>query len=314
MTQNEKIEMLKQTIVQLYEKEGRPKSYIADLLQLDRKTLVAKINEWELIKADERHLTPSNEKFLNKNRKTIIDMLDSDFSVAQIAEKINISRHSLLKTFIYNDKELLHHYNMYTKRREQKTETRKNKAMEQSSRQYISDGDNLEGEEWKDILGYSEYQVSNMGRVRSYAKRYQRYYLLKPVTNKESGRVYVALVSDNGTTKNLSLARLVAHAFVEGFSEVNNTVEHSDNDVTNNKAANLQWVSQKRNNELAYEKGKPGHAAFTKVRKFKKIVLDNKYEFKTFVSLAKFLNISETQLRRYMDGKTKTDHTFEIVY
>lgn len=314
MTQNEKIEMLKQTIVQLYEKEGRSKSYIANLLQLDRKTLITKINEWELIKADERHLTPSNEKFLNKNRKTIIDMLDSDFSVAQIAEKINISRHSLLKTFIYNDKELLHHYNMYAKRKEQNIKDRKCKEVEQSSRNYISDGDNLDGEEWKDILGYSKYQVSNMGRVRSYAKTHQRYYLLKPTTNKESGRVYVSLVSDNGTTKNLSLARIVAHAFVDGFSDANNTVEHSDNDVTNNKASNLLWVSQKKNNELAYQKGKAGHAAFTKVKKFKKIVLDDKYEFKTFVSLAKFLNISETQLRRYMDGKTKTDHTFQIVY
>ena len=36
MTQKEKIEMLKETITFLYEKEGRSKSYISRLLCVDR--------------------------------------------------------------------------------------------------------------------------------------------------------------------------------------------------------------------------------------------------------------------------------------
>ena len=55
MTQKEKINILKDTIVKLYEKEGRSIVYISELLNIDRKSLTTAINEWELIKADKRH-------------------------------------------------------------------------------------------------------------------------------------------------------------------------------------------------------------------------------------------------------------------
>ena len=69
MTQKEKIEMLKETITFLYEKEGRSKSYISRLLCVDRKTLVYKINEWGLIKANISYMKPSTLKFLNRNKQ-----------------------------------------------------------------------------------------------------------------------------------------------------------------------------------------------------------------------------------------------------
>lgn len=69
MTQIEKIEILKETITQLYEKEGRSKLYISDLLKINRKSLTQKINEWELVKADKRHLNPSNKNFLIRTEK-----------------------------------------------------------------------------------------------------------------------------------------------------------------------------------------------------------------------------------------------------
>ena len=47
-----KYEMLKDTIFQLYSKEGRTKSYISRLLNLNRKTLIQYINDiWKLPKA-----------------------------------------------------------------------------------------------------------------------------------------------------------------------------------------------------------------------------------------------------------------------
>ena len=39
MTNSEKAELLKDTIYQLYSKEGRSKSYISRLLEIDRKIL-----------------------------------------------------------------------------------------------------------------------------------------------------------------------------------------------------------------------------------------------------------------------------------
>lgn len=46
-----------------------------------------------------------------------------------------------------------------------------------------------------------------------------------------------------------------------------------------------------------------------------KIILDDKYEFKTIVALAKFLGKSETQISRYINGETNcSDHTFKFIY
>jgi hypothetical protein len=312
MTHIEKIEMLKETIIKLYEKEGRSKSYISDLLNVDRKILVQKINEWELIKADKRHLTPSNEKFLNKNRQVIIDMLDSDFDIIEIAKKIEKSRSSLLKTFIYNDKELLHHYNMYNKRKEIKTQEKIKIKKEKSSRNYKIE--EIDGEIWKEILGFDNYFISNMGRVKKLAKRYNDYYLLTITYNQVNGYGYVSLVNNEGKRKNINIARLVAHNFVSGYSDTNNTVDHKDGNKSNNISSNLEWVSQSCNNQRAYDNGKPTHKGYYKRGKFQKIIMDKKYEFKTIRALAKFLQVSETQVNRYLDGTSKTEHTFQIIY
>ena len=117
--------------------------------------------------------------------------------------------------------------------------------------------------------------------------------------------MYVKLY--NGTKiKNLQVARLVGHAFVDGYSEKNNTINHNDGNVANNKASNLTWVSQSDNNLHSYKE-----LNRLKVRckryNFTKILYKNKYEFKTVAAFAKFLNKSETQIRRYLDNPKKYD-------
>ena len=314
MTQKEKINSLRNPITYLYTKEGRSKSYIANLFGIDRKTLISMINEWELIKADERHLTPSNEKFLNKNRKIILDGLDSDKTITEISDSISITRYSLLRTFIRNDPELFHHYNLYKSRMKNKTQERYQNLMDQSSHVYMTEEDNLPGEIWKTILGYSKYQVSNMGRIRSYAERYDTYYLLRTNTNQITHRVYVSIIDDNGKRRNLILARIVAHTFVPGYSEINNTVDHLDMNPENNRADNLEWVSQKENNQRAHSHPNAHRKPKSERKKFKYILLDDTYEFKTIRALARFLDVSESQACRYVNGETNSDHTFTFVY
>lgn len=312
MTQIDKVEMLKDTISFLYEKEGRSKVYISELLKVNRNILTQKIKEWELVKADVRHLTPSNQKFLNKNKKAIIDLLDSDVGVSEIAKRFEKSKDSMVKTFICTDKELLHHYNMQIKRKQNATQERVQAAKDKSARNY--DFEEIENEVWKEILGYKGYYVSNMGRVKKRAERYKTFYLLAISKNQVSGRCYVSIVNNDGKTKNLILSRLVAHNFVDGWSEQTNTVDHIDGDITNNRADNLEWVSQGENNKRAYDNGKKTHKSYSKNGKFHQILVDDKYEFKTIKALAKFLNVSETQAQRYMDGTSRTSHTFQLLY
>lgn len=312
MTQKDKIELLKDSIAYLYEKEGRSISYISRVLLLNRKELGIAIRDWELIKADVHYLKPSSEKFLNKNRKLILDMLSSDATITEIAQCLRIERSTLVRTFISNDKELLHCYNQYKERAQRCKDERIERLKDSSGHDY--DFDDLPGEIWLPVLGYDKYQVSNMGRVKSLAERYGAYYLMRISHNVRTNRCYVSLLNAEGKTKNLNLARLVANHFVLGHSAEKNTVDHIDGDVTNNRASNLEWVSQSENNRRAYQRGKPGHRGYSRNGRFKKIVMDDQFEFKTIRALGRFLGVSESQAGRLINGECQTTHTFHFVY
>lgn len=308
MTQKEKIELLKSTITFLYEKEGRSKSYIARLLEVDRKTLILKINEWNLTQNKSRkHLSPSNQKFANKHRQFIKSKLDKDITHKEIADELGVTL-DFIKNIIYKDDILSESNRQYSSRRSLKAERRKQELMNKSSFDYeIKD---QEGEEWKEILGYKGYYISNHGRVKSYVKSYNAYKLLSLIPNKNNGRLYV-YIQDKG----LQVSRLVGFAFLEGHSETNNTIDHIDGDVSNNKAINLQWVSQSINNKRAYDNlNKKVNIAYSRNGKFKKIIVDNKYEFKTIRSFAAFCNVSETQAQRYISGETKYKYSIKLIY
>lgn len=306
MTQKEKIELLKSTIKFLYEKEGRSKSYISRLLEVDRKTLMHKINEWGLEKANISYLSPSNQKFANKNRTLIKSKLDKNFTHLEIANELGVSR-DYLKNIIYKDNVLKKANDEYINRLKRESELNKQIAMENSSFEY--DIVDQEGEEWKEILGYKGYYISNHGRVKKYVKTYDAYMLLTLISNVNSGRIYVYI--DN---KGLQVARLVGFAFVDGYNEEKNTIDHIDGDYTNNVYTNLEWVSQSENNKRAYNLGRKTNKSYSKNGKFKKIIVDNKYEFKTIKAFANFYKVSESQAQRYISGESMFNHSIKFVY
>ncbi len=307
MTQKEKITLLKNTIVTMYEKEGRSKSYISRILEVDRKTLIGMINEWKLVQANISRLTPSNQKFANKHRQLIKSRLDNNISQVKIANELGVGR-DYLRNIISKDEVLNKANQDYVHRLKVQAEENKENAMNMSNRDYHFE--ELEGEEWKEILGYDGYYISNMGRVKHYIKGYDKFILLKPYQNlKNYGRLYIRIQD-----KALQVSRLVGFAFVKGNSEEKNTIDHIDGDPTNNRADNLDWVSQSENNERAYKNGRTKNIAYSKNGRFKKIILDDKYEFSTITSLAKFLGVSHTQTQRYISGETKFSRNVEFIY
>jgi len=118
-------------------------------------------------------------------------------------------------------------------------------------------------EEYRNIEGYSFYQVSNLGNVKSLKFNKER--ILKP-SKDISGYDFVVITS-NKKRKTIKIHQLVAMAFLNhkpnGMKIV---VDHIDNDKDNNKLSNLQLISHRKNTS----KDKNGASKYTGVSKFKK--------------------------------------------
>ena len=109
-----------------------------------------------------------------------------------------------------------------------------------------------EKEIWKTVDLDDRYEVSSFGRIRRfYASSGYKY--LKPQL---TGKGYLKVRLSN---KSCRLHRLVAFAFVDGYSEVNNCVNHKNGIKTDNNANNLEWVSVHGNNYHAIVNGLSTH-------------------------------------------------------
>lgn len=97
-------------------------------------------------------------------------------------------------------------------------------------------------EEWLPIEGYENYQVSNLGRVKSL--KYGKEKILSQCRLK-NGYLYVVLCK-NGKMKGFRVHRLVAMAFLENPNNYT-CINHKDEDKTNNCVDNLEWCTQKYN-------------------------------------------------------------------
>lgn len=111
-------------------------------------------------------------------------------------------------------------------------------------------------EEWRDIKGYEgEYQVSNLGNVRSLTKKVKTkngFYATKTgkilaKTQKKKGYLCVSL-SSKGKSSCIEIQRLVAIAFIPNPNNYP-CVNHKDENKENNSAENLEWCTYKYNNE-----------------------------------------------------------------
>lgn len=119
----------------------------------------------------------------------------------------------------------------------------------------------MENEIWKDIEGFENYQISNLGNVRALNK-YNRQGLskelvkqskiIKPIINTH-GYCSVNLYKDKKCYRKDN-HRLVAKMFIpipKRLLQVN----HIDGNKQNNNIDNLEWVSAKENTQHAIKIG-----------------------------------------------------------
>ena len=102
-------------------------------------------------------------------------------------------------------------------------------------------------EYWKDIAGYPNYSVSNLGRVKS--KKTGK--LLKSYRTK--GYLRVSLYNDAGRKCKL-VHRLVAEAFIPN-PQNKSDVNHINGCKTDANACNLEWATASENMSHAHSNG-----------------------------------------------------------
>lgn len=106
--------------------------------------------------------------------------------------------------------------------------------------------ENLEGEEWLSIEGYEGlYEVSNLGRVKSLRDN-KGNYREKILSQCDNGNGYLMVVlCKYGKMQTCKVHRLVANAFIPNPNNFP-TVNHKDEDKTNNCVDNLEWMNMKQ--------------------------------------------------------------------
>lgn len=111
-------------------------------------------------------------------------------------------------------------------------------------------------EEWRTVVGYPDYEVSSLGRVRRVTPGRGNAVvgkILKPRT-KNNGYLNLFLYDRNGNRKDCGPGILVLEAFVgprpDGYE-----CNHKDGDKKNNCVWNLEWVTKSENRLHAYRSG-----------------------------------------------------------
>lgn len=152
---------------------------------------------------------------------------------------------------------------------------------------------------WKDIKGYEgRYQISNLGRVKSFAKRKE--YIKNPQVNVHG--YCVAHLHNGNLKKYTGVHRLVAEAFIPNPNNLPQ-VNHINGKKTDNRVENLEWCSCKDNQIHAVESGLRENWANEPIKIYCN-ELDK--EFDSLSEAARYLGCTIGMVRNALLNRTKT--------
>lgn len=159
----------------------------------------------------------------------------------------------------------------------------------------------LRNEVWKNIEGFPNYKISNLGNIKSFTrKKFGNNLVPQPM---RKGYLQVLLYKD-GKPYPRKVHRLVAIAFIPNDNNLPQ-VNHIDGDKTNNCIDNLEWCDNSYNQIHAYKNGLEKPRFQSKVKQYS---LDGIFikQFEYIKDAAKELNIDDSSISACCRKKRKT--------
>ena len=157
---------------------------------------------------------------------------------------------------------------------------------------------------------YENYEVSNMGRVRSlnYGGRTGVVKMLKPSVRTD-GYLQVGL-QKGGKQKMCLVHRLVAYAFIENDNPTEKTdINHINEIKTNNRVENLEWVTRKQNTNHGTR-----NERVAKILSKKVICVETGIIYESTIEVERKTGLDQSSICRCCKGKQKTCGKFHWEY
>ena len=148
---------------------------------------------------------------------------------------------------------------------------------------------------WKPIPNWEEYQISNLGRIKSFYIRWKEPKLLKQQKDKD-GYWKVAL-SKNNKSYNFQVHRLLALTFIpnpNNYAYIN----HKNENKSDNTLDNLEWCDFTYNCVYGTARKRASEKCFKRIK-----CIETGEEFKSLKEASKILNISNNKLSRIINHK-----------